>query len=183
MFFDDLTSNEVEIVEQIGRARVYQKGDYVIQEGSVGSSFTLILSGSVEVRKNFANGKHKTLVELGPCDLVGEVGFLGVESRTASVIALSECEVMEFEREAFDRIIVQHSAIGLKVYRGMARELAQRLAKNDEELMDTIVWALGQTKSRTLDNDRDLPLHHRMRSIPSQRDSGAVDRSAHDVIV
>ena len=35
-------------------------------------------------------------------------------------------------------------SIGMKVYKGMAQELARRLAKTDEELKDTIIWAIGE---------------------------------------
>ena len=90
--------------------------------------------------------KHRKLIELGACDLLGEVGFLGVVFRSASVVALSQATLIEFERDDFDELVQKAPMLGLKVYRGMARELAQRLARTDEEVKDTILWALRESQ-------------------------------------
>ena len=144
MFLQCLSPDEIAQIESIGSVKTYSKGYHLIEEGMVGSSFILILSGTVEVRKGMRGGKYKCLVELGPCDLIGEIGFLGVESRTASVVALDDVEVMEFERDVFTRLIEEHPRIGMKAYRGIAEELARRLSQSDEELMDAISWALAR---------------------------------------
>ncbi|MBT3193449.1 MAG: cyclic nucleotide-binding domain-containing protein [Verrucomicrobia bacterium] len=147
MFLQCLNPEEIAAIEKIGILKQFPKGFHLIEEGMVGSSFILILSGTVEVRKGMRGGKYKRLVELGPCDLIGEVGFLGVENRTASVVALDEVEVMEFEREVFSRFIETHPMIGMKAYRGIAEELARRLSQSDEDLMDAISWALASNKN------------------------------------
>ena len=147
MILRDLTTDEMAAVEKIGRPRVCRQGDYIIQEGEAGSSFFLILDGRVEVRKSIGLDKYKKLVELGPLDIFGEVCFLGVESRSASVLALEPSHVMEFGRVEFENLIVFQPKIGLKLYRGIARELAQRLAAVNGELKDALVWALGALKT------------------------------------
>ena len=149
MFLDKLTQKELTKVESAGEHKKYKAGDTIIKEDENGSSFSLILSGRVEVRKRLAVGQYKALVELGPCDMIGEMGFLGSESRTATVIAATDCELLEFTRENFEKVVEATPAIGAKVYRGMAEVLAQRLASNDETLMDTIFWALGRSINRT----------------------------------
>lgn len=134
-------------VEKIGTLRVFSKGDVVIHEGEVGSSFFLILDGKVEIRKAIGLDRHKKLVDLGALDIFGEVCFLGVESRSASVIATVPTKVMEFQRAAFETLIAAKPSVGLKLYRGIARELAGRLATVDVELKDALVWALGDMKT------------------------------------
>jgi len=114
-----------------------------------GSSFGVILTGKAEVRKRLDGGKHKALVEIGPFDLIGELGFLGVESRSASVIALEVTEVLSFERKSFQALAERFPHIGMIVYQNMARILAERLASNNISLMDTIVWALGRPRGVT----------------------------------
>ena len=148
MFLDTLTQREMSKVEAVGSHKVYAAGDTVIKEGESGTSFALILLGRLEVRKRLSAGHHKSLVELGPCDLVGELGFLGAESRTASIVALTDAELLEFSRAAFEKLAEDYPAIGVKVYRGIAQVLAARLASNDETLMDTIFWALGRSANQ-----------------------------------
>ena len=144
MFLDDLDQNELEQVENIGVLRKSKKGSAVIQEGSPGTSFALIISGRAQVRKDMRVGQHKSIVELGPGDLIGEVGFLGVETRSASVVAVSDCDILEFSRESLEALIASQPMIGLKLYRGMARELAGRLVSSNQDLLAATEWALGQ---------------------------------------
>lgn len=147
MILRDLTPDEMAAVEKIGVSRVYKAGELILHEGEAGCSFFLILDGRVEVRKGIGLDKHKKLVELGPLDIFGEVCFLGVESRSASVLAVERAHVMEFARDAFEKLIATRPSIGLKLYRGIARELAQRLAKVDGDLKDALIWALGDLKT------------------------------------
>lgn len=144
MFFKDLDAGEIKKVESISIERTYSKGDFLLQEGMVGQSFFLIISGHVQVRKGMRGGKTRKLVELGPGDLVGEAGFLGIEQRLAHVVALTDCQALEFGRERFEKLIMDYPRIGLKAFRGMAKGLAYRLAKTNENLVDMIVWAAGK---------------------------------------
>ncbi len=153
MFLQCLSPSDIAQIEKIGCVKQYPAGYHLIEEGVVGSSFILILSGTVEVRKGLRGGKYKRLVELGPCDLIGEIGFLGVQSRTASVVALEDVEVMEFEREVFARLIEANPMIGMKAYRGIAVELARRLSQSDEDLMDAISWSLAQSKNTVAESE------------------------------
>jgi CRP-like cAMP-binding protein len=146
MFLDTLTDDELLKVEQIGKPRTFMAGNHLIEEGKTGDSFFLVIAGKVEVRKRMGSDRYRSLVKLGPCDVVGEIGFLGVASRTANVVALEETQVLEFSRTEFEQLIEQEASIGLKAYRGLARELADRLARNDQELMEVIAWSLGKTK-------------------------------------
>ncbi len=146
MFLNCLNPDEIAVIETIGQLKNHPKGSCLIREGETGNSFILILSGSVEVRKTLRGGRYKKLCDLKACDLIGEIGFLGVNYRTASCVAMEDTEVMEFSRESFLKLIEKHPVIGLKSYRGMAEELARRLSRSDEELADAITWALAQSR-------------------------------------
>lgn len=146
MILHDLNANEMASVESIGKPRMFAAGELIIREGEAGSSFFLVLDGKVEVRKSIGLDKHKKLVELGPLDIFGEVCFLGVESRSASVVALEATHVLEFSRTEFEELIAAKPSVGLKLYRGIACELARRLAYVDGELRDALIWALGDAK-------------------------------------
>lgn len=148
MILDGLTLAEMEAVEKLAKVRVFKQGSLIIEEGNAGNAFFLLLSGRVEIRKRIPDGHYKKLIELGPCGVFGEVAFLGVESRSASVIALRDCEVLEFDGKDTERFMNEKPAIGLKLYRGMARELAERLARTDEDMKDAIVWAMGDAKDK-----------------------------------
>jgi len=143
MIFDELTDSEMGHVEKMGTLKAYKPEELVVQEGRPGTSFFLVVNGKVEVRKSLRRGKYKKITELGPLDVFGEICFLGVETRSASIVSLTDSQIFEFDRDHFVKFMDRKPDIGVKVYRGMAKELARRLAKASEDLRDAIIWSLG----------------------------------------
>jgi len=148
MIFDDLTPTEMETVEAAGVLRSFVKDENLVAEKQSGDSFFLLLTGTVEVRKLMDIGQYRRLATLGPCDVFGEICFLGLPTRSASVIAASDGSALEFSRETFAKLVAQHPQIGLKTYRGLARELARRLAQLDDDLRDALLWAISETRKK-----------------------------------
>lgn len=143
MFAEGLSEKDLKRLEKIGTLKSYSKGDYIIKEGAEGSVFSVILGGEVEVRKTVTSGQSTAVVKLGPADVVGEMGFFGIKSRSASVIAVSDCELLEFEHDAFDVFARSKPKIGLILYRNMAGILAQRLEETDAKLKDAVLWTIS----------------------------------------
>ncbi len=148
MFFDDLTQKELDVLEKAGTFKKYNIGEYLIKEGSDGTSFSLILSGSVEVRKVLTEKHSKAVAVLKECDFVGELGFFGAQARSADVIALSECDTLEFQKEAFEKVTTSNPKLGTKIYRNIARILAARLVNTDIELKESVVWSMEKEIAR-----------------------------------
>jgi CRP/FNR family cyclic AMP-dependent transcriptional regulator len=143
MMFSNLNGKELALVEKTGVLKAFTLNTPIIREGDTGNSFYLIISGRVEVRKNLKRGKFQKLVEMGPAEMFGEICFLGEEKRSASVVAVEDCHVLEFRKDALDHLMKLNPEIGMKIYAGMAKELAHRLALSDEALRDAIVWSMG----------------------------------------
>ena len=146
MFFADLTDEERTLVENTGRIREYQKDDFIILEGDTGSSLFLLKSGKAHVRKKLENEKYICLLELGAGEMFGEMSFLALDIRSASVIAVEPCKVLAIERSEFQKLIDVNPVIGVKVYRCMAQEIARRLNRNTEELKRAMLWALEEMR-------------------------------------
>jgi len=149
MMLNDLTRDEIVKLEKVGRPRSFSKDDTIVMEGEGGSSFFLLLSGRAEVRKGVGLVTFRRLMELTPCSVFGEICFLGASNRSASVVAIDDCKVLEFHRTDFDNFAAKNPAVALKLYRGIAQELAERLIKNNEELRKALLWALDEVRSRT----------------------------------
>jgi len=166
MILEELTADEMTAVEKIGLVRQFKAGSKIIEQGKAGASFFLILSGKADVRMQTSKGEERKLVRLDPCAVFGEVCFLGVQSRSASVVAVTDCTMLEFERDDFVRLMNLRPAIGMKVYKGMAQELARRLAKTDETLKDAIVWESGAMSSNP-DLNREINMATRLKKTLS----------------
>jgi NADH dehydrogenase len=71
----------------------YEPGEVVFNEGDVGDSLFMILSGQVEVSKHFG-GEPRAIGTLGPGEYFGEMALLGHHPRNATTRALTPLDVL-----------------------------------------------------------------------------------------
>jgi CRP-like cAMP-binding protein len=79
----------------------YRKGKKIVRQGTHGTSAFLIKKGTVEVYREDEQGNKKVLAHLKENDLFGEMAMISAGERTASVVALEDCEVAVLTREKF----------------------------------------------------------------------------------
>jgi CRP-like cAMP-binding protein len=79
----------------------YRQGKKIIRQGTHGTSAFLIKKGTVEVYLEDAEGNKQVLAKLQENDLFGEMAMISTCERSATVIALEDCEVAVLTREKF----------------------------------------------------------------------------------
>jgi tetratricopeptide (TPR) repeat protein len=103
--FADFGQEELEMAISLAKVKNFKAGDVIWREGEMGSSILCITSGKVEVKAKNLFGKEVKLAELKERDFLGEVAYITKKPRTATIIALEDTEVLEFEESAMDEII------------------------------------------------------------------------------
>lgn len=91
------------------QSRLYRRrvaaGGIVISEGDPGDSVFLLASGSVRILVVGGHGRALEIRRLDAPDFFGEVAALSGQPRSATVVAVSDCELLEIERTALDRLL------------------------------------------------------------------------------
>lgn len=82
------------------KLRRTRPGEVVIAEGEPGQSFYVIARGAVRVTKRRAQGDVITLASLHDGSIFGEMALVSASPRTATVTADSDCDLLEFDRDA-----------------------------------------------------------------------------------
>jgi hypothetical protein len=85
--------------------RALPAGAIVVSEGEAGDSVFLIASGSVRVLVLGGHGRPLEIRRLDAGDFFGEVAALSGLPRSATVVAVADCELLEVERWALDRLV------------------------------------------------------------------------------
>lgn len=85
--------------------RKFGVGEEVITEGRAGSSFYVVASGKLSVRVG-TPPKEIAILERGAA--FGEMSLLTGEPRTATVVAMEDCTLLEMGREVFARHLEAH---------------------------------------------------------------------------
>ncbi|GGD91329.1 cyclic nucleotide-binding domain-containing protein [Paenibacillus nasutitermitis] len=77
-------------------------GQSLLVEGEIGKECYFIRTGKVQVSSRNLVGKSMLLAELGPGALVGEIGLLQNERRTARVTAIGDVSALCLDRRLFE---------------------------------------------------------------------------------
>lgn len=99
----------------------------IVKEGEAGSGMYIIYRGSVNIIK----GKQ-LLATLHEKDFFGELSLLDTETRSASVIAATDCTLFYIEQEPFYDLL----ELRPEVVRGIIRILCKRLRNANQQIFE-----------------------------------------------
>lgn len=100
-----------------------------MRQGDEASCLHVILAGKVSVaREHAALSNPVILAFLGPGEVVGEMGLLDGEPRSATVIAIEDTVTVEVAADALAECVAEYP----QVYAELARVLSRRLRSTDE---------------------------------------------------
>jgi CRP-like cAMP-binding protein len=140
-FFEFLTEEEREEFAEASEPVSFAAGETIIEEGAEPGSLYVLTSGRVEVRKRLAGGRDRLLAEIeasGEPTVVGERGLLGESGASATVKAVGAVGGIKIPRETFRRMVAEGRPAAFKLSYRIARTLAHRLTRLDEEVVEAI---------------------------------------------
>lgn len=77
----------------------FRAGEFLFREGSEAKSLFLVKVGRISIRKSIDAG-YVEIAQVGPNQILGEIGFFDHRPRSADVVAVTYCEVVEIPYEA-----------------------------------------------------------------------------------
>lgn len=124
------TLGDIDAVGVISTERTFQAGDVVVQAGDKSDDIFVVLEGRVQV----VASDGTVVAELRKGAIVGEIGFLDGHPRTAKVVALNTCKVLDVPGKEFKQMLLTNPKLASVIYRNMALALAERLRAANVEL-------------------------------------------------
>jgi len=125
--FTGLSRWEARKVVLLGGLREYEVGATVIDKGEIGTEMYMVVSGRVRVFDPQPDGQIRPLTVLGPGAIVGEIGVLTRQVRSASVVAETPAALLRLDLAALERIRKWSPYTAAKLFRNIARMLGERL--------------------------------------------------------
>ena len=128
--FTDLTDSDLTKIASNMVPRVYEKGQMILLEESMGETFFIITQGAVKVTRLSADGREVILAILGESDFFGEMSLLDGEGRSANIVANEDAKVLTLSRNDFLDCLESYPKIAI----ALLEELATRLRKSDQQI-------------------------------------------------
>ena len=117
-FFAGLDEKKRKSIATQGKEISYKAGDKIVEDGSMGVGFYLILDGRAEVRKG-----SKILATLGKGQFFGEMSLIDEQPRSADVVALSPARCWALSSWAFASVVKANPEIPMMMLKEMVKRL------------------------------------------------------------
>jgi CRP-like cAMP-binding protein len=159
LIFSGLADDALEEVAQKASTRKLKKGDVLMRKGEAGDSLFLIHQGWVKIVTEDSKGDELIINKCGPGETIGEMALLDQGTRSATVVAMDDAEVLELKNDVFEKILNQRPDVSLSIIRSYSDRLrfsttyieraidwAQKIAEGDYSFVDQ-TQPMNQTAS------------------------------------
>jgi small-conductance mechanosensitive channel/CRP-like cAMP-binding protein len=105
--FSSLTPGQHEQLAAMARHSLYGAGEVIAREGDEGASMFVLLRGEASVT---VAGSSREVARFGDGAFFGEMSLLTGDRRSATVTAVTDCELLEIGHEAFRMVVLSDAA-------------------------------------------------------------------------
>ena len=131
--FKHLTFHELLRVMDLTSIRSCESGQIIVAEDDMSDTIFVSISGAVEVVKG-----GRKIAELPAGSVLGEMGLIDFEPRSASIVATKPTRLLAICRKDFFALLRRERTLGAKVLWGLCRVLNARLRDTSENLREAI---------------------------------------------
>ena len=132
-----IDTQAIHALASAARVVSYETGDNIVREGEDGDCMYVLKSGTGEIRKRTLGGEPYTVEVLsaGRDGFFGEIALVDRDTRSATVICTTSCQVYIITREQFQSLSERFPRLGLAVTREIARLLCIRLRRANNDVI------------------------------------------------
>ena len=123
--FSGLEESELERLARVAGRRRVGRGEQVVRAGETADALLIMLTGRAKVTNFDEEGREVILAWLGPGEFFGEMGLIDDSPRSASVIAVENCELMVLGKQEFQRCMQDNFQVAQKLMQILVRRLRE----------------------------------------------------------
>lgn len=125
-----LTPDDWALLARHMRRVAYPRGARLLTEGARERALWVVRSGAVRVER-LLQGRTIVLRELGPGELLGEIGFVEDAPASASVVAQDDCTADVIDGDVLQSLVAAEPGFAVRFYHSLAVALARRTRSGD----------------------------------------------------
>jgi CRP-like cAMP-binding protein len=132
--FHGLRSSQARIALLFGQLRNVLEGERIVTQGDPGDEMFVLLSGSADVQVWGPQGAV-TVATLARGAVVGEMGLLRNEARSADVVAVEPSEVLVVDQRFFPTLLQRYPKIASVLLLNLSRTLSEKVQSTTQRLV------------------------------------------------
>jgi CRP/FNR family transcriptional regulator, cyclic AMP receptor protein len=144
--FSELEAGELDALSRVATVRQYPAGATILREDEPGDQFFVLIRGEVKVFVDSPDGREVVLTHLQTGEFFGEMALFEGETRSASVSALTDTELVVLARPDFLAVLSRDFSLVKKIL----ATLSSRLRKANEVIESLALQDVGGRLARYL---------------------------------
>jgi|GEM_PF-4498850 len=128
----DLSDEEIELLARTAEERSFPADHPIVRRGDPGNAAFILQEGTAEALIEKPGSKPLRLSKVIPGEMFGELALFDGSPRSATVMATTDCTVVEIKRDAFLREVTRNPAMALR----LLSVVAQRLRRAESVVSD-----------------------------------------------
>lgn len=146
--FSDLTAEEMVDVLRLATVVQFAPDQRLCAQGTPADCLFILEEGEGAVRITDARGRMREVSRVGAGEVLGELGLVDGQARSADVVAVTKVRAYRIDRAQFDRMRAEMHPAAYKMLRRIALTVSGRLRAINTAISDQIAPAAEQRVSR-----------------------------------
>ncbi len=109
---------------------ILKRGEYLFHQGDKQDGVYVLATGVLGVSIKQENGEEREIARLHHGEIVGELALVNNDTRSASIVALRDCELFRLSSNEFKHIGEKYPRVVQNVYRTISERFKQRTSSN-----------------------------------------------------
>ena len=127
--FQDIPGQLLSQISQISRAKTFEQGEIIFNEGDSGDSMFILLSGEVSIKKG-----RKFIAKLERGASLGEMSLLDHEARSADALAEKDSVLLKINQDVFYELMESNADIMKQIIRLLTSRIREANSKLEQSL-------------------------------------------------
>jgi CRP/FNR family transcriptional regulator, cyclic AMP receptor protein len=168
--FSQLSDDKLGQISNLSLKKKFNKDSVILSEHETGSAFFIVINGKVKISRLSEDGNEVILTTLSESDFFGEMSLLDGSSRSATVTAMEDSELLIIQRNEFINLLHSDPDISIALLIELTQKLRaaniklKSLSLKDAEGKVAIVILqladdIGKIRQGTVEIER-LPFQH-----------------------
>ena len=150
ILFDGLNVEEIRAINGLTTTVTFEAGETIFTQSAPDDSLYVLVSGQVRVDIE-EGGSTRQVAVLDPGAVLGEVGLLIKEARSATATAQTGAKLLKLPRDTFRAELDNGNLAAYKVIFNIARDMARKLRHMNHQL-EEMTAGQGAGELRKLDD-------------------------------
>jgi len=125
VLFNHLAEDDLNFVADQAKFRQFFASEVIVSQGHPSDSLFLVANGIVAIQRRTNKSEMQILAYLMPGNTFGEVGILENQPRSATVVAVTEVDVLVIRRAEFLAILHRYPTVTIELAKMLGRYLVE----------------------------------------------------------